>query len=272
MKIPPRSALLLACLLAGLTGSPFPVHADESAPAPVPEAPAWEPLFNGRDLTGWTPKFTGHPPGSNYLDTFRVEDGRLQVSYANYTNFSGQFGHLFWRERLSNYVLRVEYRFVGQQVAGGPGWAFRNSGVMIHGQDPAGMELKQDFPVSIEVQLLGGAGPGRRPTANVCTPGTHIVMDGELIQRHCTESTSKTYHGDQWVTVEIEVRGSRLIRHVVEGETVLQYSLPQLDPGDAHARALIREGRTVLEGGTISLQAESHPVEFRRVELRRLPD
>jgi hypothetical protein len=263
-----KALFCLFPLVAGLCFAAPAVFAAE----PATDAEPWEPLFNGRDLTGWTPKFTGHPLGSNYLETFRVEDGLLKVSYANYTNFSGQFGHLFWREKLSNYVLRVEYRFVGRQAPGGPGWAFRNSGVMIHGEDPAGMSLHQEFPTSIEVQLLGGSGQGKRTTANVCTPGTHIVMDGQLIKRHCTDSTSQTYHGDQWVTVEIEARGSRLIRHKIEGETVLAYTLPQLDESDAHARTLIRDGKTILEGGTISLQAESHPVEFRRVELRRLVD
>lgn len=234
----------------------------------------WIQLFNGTNLDGWTPKFTGYPLGSNYNNTFRVEDGLLKVSYDQWTNFTGQFGHLFWKEPLSNYVMRVEYRFVGRQVPGGPGWAFRNSGVMIHGEDPQGMTLGQDFPTSIEVQLLGGSGQGRRTTANLCTPGTHVVMDGQLITRHCTESTSKTYHGDQWVTVEIEARGSKLIKHIVEGETVLSYNLPQLDKGDAHARKLIeqRGGAVILDGGSVSLQAESHPVEFRKVEVMLLKD
>lgn len=257
-------ASLAATALVGLAAGP----ATHSAPA----AERWESLFNGRDLEGWTPKFAGHPLGTNYLNTFRVENGLLKVCYANHTNFNGRFGHLFWRERLGNYVLRVEYRFVGRQVAGGPGWAYRNSGVMIHGEDPAGMTLDQDFPTSIEVQLLGGGGQGERSTANLCTPGTLVVMDGQIVRQHCVNSTSKTYHGDQWVTVEIEVRGSRLVRHIVQGETVLSYTLPQLDEGDARARSLIRDGKTILEGGTISLQAESHPVEFRRVELRRLGD
>ena len=92
------------------------------------------------------------------------------------------------------------------------------------------MTKDQDFPVSIEVQFLGGTGTGERPTANLCTPGTHVVMDGQLITRHCTSSKSKTYHGDQWVTVEIEVHGSRLIKHIIDGQTVLEYTAPQLDP------------------------------------------
>jgi len=232
----------------------------------------WIQLFNGKDMTGWTPKITGYELGDNFANTFRVEDGVLKVVYDGYENFGGKFGHLFYKEPFSNYILRVEYRFVGQQVPGGPGWAFRNSGIMAHGQPAESMEKGQNFPVSIEVQLLGGGGSGTRPTANVCTPGTHIVMDGKLVTQHCNSSRSKTYHGDQWVTVELEVHGNKLIRHIIEGETVLEYTQPQLDENDADARKLIKDGEKMLHGGTISLQSESHPVEFRKVELRKLED
>ncbi len=124
---------------------------------------------------------------------------------------SGKFGHLFYKTPFSHYRLRIEYRFVGDQCPGGPSWAFRNSGVMIHGQPPESMRKDQEFPVSIEVQFLGGNGRDKRPTANVCTPGTNIVMGGKLITQHCTDSKAKTYHGDQWVTVE--VGGPRQRRH-----------------------------------------------------------
>ncbi|MCA9270403.1 MAG: DUF1080 domain-containing protein, partial [Planctomycetales bacterium] len=170
----------------------------------------WLQLFNGKDLTGWKVKITGYPLGENFGDTFRVKDGAIQVGYEKYDDFGGRFGHLFYETPFSNYIIRVEYRFTGEQCAGGPGWAFRNSGIMVHGQTPESMTKDQDFPVSIEVQLLGGKGEGERTTANLCTPGTHVVMDGKLVKRHCTNSASKTYHGDQWVTVEVEVRGSKL--------------------------------------------------------------
>ncbi len=220
----------------------------------------WVRLFDGKTLDGWTVKITGHEAGDNFGDTFRVEDGLLKVGYAEYESFGGRFGHLFYREELSHYRLRLEYRFVGEQCLGGPEWALRNSGVMVHGQSIDSMTRDQEFPDSIEVQLLGGGGTGDRPTANVCTPGTQIVLDGALDRRHCIESGSATYHGDRWVTVEVEVRGNERIRHIVEGETVLEYSRPQLDDG------------TPLGSGSISLQSESHPVEFRRVELLRLDD
>ena len=151
----------------------------------------WIQLFNGKNLDGWTPKITGQELGDNFGNTFRIEDGVLKVAYDKYKQFDGKFGHLFYKDTFSHYHLRVEYRFVGEQLAGGPSWGFRNSGVMIHGQSAESMEKDQDFPVSIEVQLLGGNGSAERPTANVCSPGTHIVMDGKLITRHCNNSTAK---------------------------------------------------------------------------------
>jgi hypothetical protein len=239
--------------------------------APTPAEPHWIALFDGQSLAGWTPKIRGHPAGVNFADTFRVEDGVLKVAYDGYERFEDRFGHLFHDTPYSHYRLRVEYRFVGSQVPGGPDWAWRNSGVMLHGQSPESMALDQAFPVSIEVQLLGGDGTHERANANVCTPGTHVVMDGELVTRHCTDSSSRTYPGDGWVVLEIEVRGAERIEHFLEGESVLAYSAPQLDPGDADAQRLIAAGAPLaLTGGTISLQSESHPLEFRRVELLRL--
>ncbi|MFZ5829227.1 MAG: 3-keto-disaccharide hydrolase [Planctomycetota bacterium] len=234
----------------------------------------WIQLFNGKDLTGWKPKIRGYELGDNYANTFRVEDGVLKVGYDGYKSFDNKFGHLFYEKPFSNYILRVEYRFVGEQCPGGPGWALRNSGAMIHGQAPETMEKDQDFPVSIEVQLLGGNGKDERPTANVCTPGTHYVENGKLITRHCNNSTSNTFHGDQWVTLEVEVHGSEVIRHFINGEKVFEYTQPQLDEEDANARKMIeaQAGEKLLTGGSISLQGESHPVEFRKVELKVLKD
>ena len=237
-----------------------------------PAETGWIPLFNGKNLDGWTPKITGYPLGENYADTFRVEDGVLKVAYDKYPKFDGKFGHLFYKTPYSHYRLRIEYRFVGDQCPGGEGWAFRNSGVMIHGQTPESMKKDQKFPVSIEVQFLGGNGRVKRSTGNVCTPGTNIVMKGKLITQHCTDSTSKTYHGDQWVTLEAEVHGNGVIKHIVNGETVLEYEKAQLDPKDPEGFQLIKNGEKMISGGSISLQAESHPIEFRKVEILPLKE
>jgi hypothetical protein len=249
---------LLALLIVLLPGAVYSQNDSEQ----------WISLFNGENLNNWIPKFTGHELGVNYRDTFRAEDGVFKVSYDNWPDFDGEFGHIFYDESFSHYRLLVEYRFVGDQVKNGPGWAFRNNGVMLHGQSPQSMTLDQEFPASIEVQLLGGNGTDERATANVCSPGTHYVKDGELVTRHCINSSSATYHGDQWVTLEVEVRGNEVIRHTVNGEMVFEYSMTQLDESDPDAQNLIGQGQPVaVSGGYISLQAESHPTEFRRIDL-----
>lgn len=220
----------------------------------------WIQLFNGKNLDGWTPKFKDHDAGVNYKNTFVVENGLLRVKYDQYDKWQNNFGHLFYKTEFSHYILRCEYRFVGNQVQGAPGWAFRNNGLMIHGQSLASMKKDQSFPNSLEIQLLGGNpnGQGKRSTLNLCTPGTQVVLNDKLDKRHCINSNGPTFHGDQWVTAEVEVRGSEIIRHKIGGKTVMEYKAPQLDDG------------TLLEKGTISIQAESHPTDFRKIEIKVL--
>ena len=228
----------------------------------------WIQLFNGENLDNWQVKFTGQELGANYRETFRVENSLLTVSYENWNNFNGEFGHLFYDQVFSHYLLRVEYRFIGEQVSNGPGWAYRNNGLMLHSQNPASMSLDQEFPVSIEVQLLGGNGTDLRTTANICTPGTNMVMNGELITRHCTNSNSGTFHGDQWVTVEMEIHGSNNLIHRINGQEVFSLQEIQLDATDLDAQALLEKGAPVtLKEGYVALQAESHPTQFRKIEL-----
>ncbi len=232
----------------------------------------WVSLFNGKDLTGWTPKIRGSEAGVNWKNTFRVQDGVLKVDYSDYDAWGDHFGHLFYDKSFSHYRLRLEYRFTGEQMKGGAGWALRNSGIMIHSESPKTMELEQDFPTSLEVQLLGGNGKDDRPTGNLCTPGTHVTIDGELHKEHCITSNSPTFHGDQWVTIEAEVHGGKLIKHLVNGKEVIHYSKPELG-GDAHAEALAKvAGTKMLTSGYFCLQSESHPVEFRKIEIQELDE
>ena len=237
---------------------------------PRKTADGWLVLFNGQNLDGWIPKIRHHAAGVNYGETFRIVDGLLTVAYdpAAYPAYEERFGHLFYEQSFSHYRLRAEYRFIGQQVAGGPGWAIRNSGLMLHGQTPESMTEDQDFPASIEAQLLGGDETNPRTTMNLCTPGTNVVMAGKLYTPHCISSKSRTFHGEQWVVAEAEVRGNEFIRHFVNGEEVLYYEQAQLDERDANARRLLAAGHPkMISSGTISLQSESHPIQFRKVEL-----
>ncbi len=240
------------------------------APSKAPDG--WIQLFNGKDLKDWQVKISGYPLNENFGNTFRVENGKMVVRYDQYKTFNREgghlYGHIFHKRKFAAYLLAVEYRFVGEQAPDGEGWAWRNSGMMLHCQDPKTMTVKQDFPISIEYQLLGGNGKEERHTANLCTPGTNVVMNGSLFKVHCTNSTSKTYHGDQWVRAEVLVLGDSLMTHIVEGDTVLSYSKPQIGDGvvSDYDPAIKQDGKPLTEG-FISLQSESHPVEFRKVEL-----
>ena len=216
----------------------------------------WRSLFNGEDLDDWVIKISGFELNENHKNTFRVEEGLFKVSYDEYDAFDSKFGHIYYKGSFSHYKLRVEYRFVGEQATGAPGWAFRNNGIMFHCQDPETIGLNQDFPASVEAQLLGGSGEGDRPNFSVCTPETHVVIDGELRTEHCITSKGKTYHGDQWVTVELHVYGDSIVHHIIENDTVLTYTDLQLSATGEP-----------LKKGYIALQAESHPTEFRKIEI-----
>jgi hypothetical protein len=240
------------------------------------EAPSgndgWVRLFDGRTLDGWTPKIRGHAVGEDPLRTFRVENGAIRISYENYDTFSKRFGHLAYRTPFSAYRLRFQYRFSGRWLPDVENWQQSNSGAMLHAQPPETMSRDQEFPVSIEVQLLGAERAEPSPTANLCTPGTHVVMNGKLETTHCINSTSPVMPNGRWITAEIEVDRAGNFTHFVEGQPVLRYNGAQYDPGDADAKPLIARagGRLEVSGGFIYLQSEGHPVEFRNIELKPL--
>jgi hypothetical protein len=232
----------------------------------------WISIFNGKDLTGWIPKINGYELGNNFNNTFRVKNNAIQVAYDNYKKFKNEFGHLFYKEPFSNYKLRLEYRFTGKQVSGGASWAEKNSGIMIHCQDPKSMLVNQGFPISLEFQLLGGVIENEsRPTGNLCTPGTHVKINGELITEHCIPAKSKTYYGEEWITAMVTVNKNS-ITHYINEKAVISYSNPTiggefLDSTSEEIQA--KEGQS-LTGGYISLQSESHPIEFRNIEILEL--
>lgn len=233
-----------------------------------PNKEEWVSLFNGINMNNWTPKFTGYELGVNHNNRFVVKDSLLSVRYKPQDSFQGNFGHLYYKKKFSHYRLKAKYRFVGNQMKGGPQWAFRNNGLMLHCQPPNSLLLDQNFPISLELQLLGGDGINKRANANLCTPGTNVILNDSIFTLHCIRSASKTYHGDQWVEVEALVLGDSLIQHIIEGKVVLEYKKPTVGGGavKGHNEDLYKEGTPIKEG-YISIQAETHPIDFKSIEI-----
>lgn len=207
-----------------------------------------------------------------------IEDGVLKVAYDNYETFNGKFGHLFFDMPFSHYILRLDYRFTEGHCKGAPGYTWINSGVMLHSQSAESMSFTQAFPSSIEAQILGlpEGNNRKRTTANVCTPGTHIFFNGKLDRRHCINSTSQSFQGDQWIALEMEVHGHDKMIFRINSEQVFELEKPQLDANDKRddyaAKKLIeaRNGEARLSEGYIALQAEGAPLEFRNIRIKPL--
>lgn len=270
---------LSICIFGILISCQAPVNQPDNSP----NEEEWISLFNGKDMEGWTIKIAGRPLGENYLNTVVIEDSIFRISYDEYDQFNELYGHIYYHQPYSYYRLKFDYRFVGEQTPGGATWNVRNSGIMVHSQSAESVGYDQHFPVSIEVQLLGGLGEEDRTTGNLCTPGTRVVYKGEVDQTHCISSNSETYHGDQWVSMEAIVLGDEAVHHLIGKDTILSYEQPQIDDlftgGGAYdwKAAGVPDGDNwksrageLLSEGYIALQAESHPIDFRNIQLLNL--
>jgi len=233
----------------------------------------WMSLFNGKDLTNWTVKIHHYESGDNHGQTFRAEDGMIKVRYDQYEgDFNDRFAHLYYDVPFSRFHLSMEYRFVGDIHPGTPSYAVLNSGVMFHSQDPNTMLKEQDWPISVEMQFLAGLEEGKaRPTGNMCSPGTDVVYNGKVDPRHCINSTSDTFFGDQWVQADLIVYGDSLVQHMINGKLVLEYTDPQMGGGVANRynEKLFKSGK-LLSDGHIALQSEGQPIDFRNIKIKVL--
>ena len=233
----------------------------------------WQELFNGKDMNDWIVKIHHYDVGVNFGNTFRVVDNTIEARYDEYGDaFNDRFGHLYYKQPYSYYRLELEYRFVGDLYPGAPDYTIMNSGLMFHSQDPRSMPKEQNWPISIEMQFLGGLGDGKpRPTGNMCSPGTEVVYEGKIYPGHCINSTSKTYEKGVWVKAELIVLGDSLVTHIIEGDTVLQYSHPQIGGGvvERYDPTMKPDGKLLTEG-YIALQSEGQPVDFRNIRILNL--
>lgn len=250
--------VLLLVILIACNSKNYPLQSQQKG--------KWVSLFNGKNLDGWSMKIAGYPLDSNYGNTFRVQNGILSTRYNQYDSFRNRFGALHFNKSFTNYRLRFEYRFVGNTTPGAPSWGFRDGGLQYHGQDPATIGFNQLFPVCLEYNLLGGDGTKERPTGEICASGMYIAIEGKKNASYCTAPTVKrTFTGDTWVTAEIEVKADT-IRHFVHGEQIIMFTEPRFDATHALGKTFIGASDKVTSG-YISIQSNSHPMDFRKIEI-----
>jgi hypothetical protein len=268
MRRPLRAALLLAAIAGFQTAS-----AEDST---------WIQLFNGKDMSDWDIKFTKSALNVNFNNTFKVVDSSISIDYSEWTTFNGEFGHAINKTKpYSHYLLRVEYQVGQKQVTGGPPWAVQNNGLMLHSQSMASMKSDQDFPISLETQILGSGNVGadKTFTMNLCTPGTAFYTTqtgGSVNDKHCVPSTASNRSAPgTWAWVSVSVMGDSIIRHYNQksptGTPVFTYYRPVYWAGNVtNPPDNTPANGTPLKSGYIAIQAETHPYKFRKIELLNL--
>jgi hypothetical protein len=203
------------------------------------------PLFNGKDLTGWTPDVPARDADPKGPPSFVVRDGKL-------VSLGKPEGHLLTDRRYRDYRLEVEYRF-----AGAPG----NCGVLIHASTPRA--LYKMFPKSIEVQMMSG------------NAGDFWVIR-EDISVPDMETRRPRRSGEKWGSAEGD---ARRILNLTDGS---EKPLGEWNHMVIEARGqavtvwvngdLVNAGHgATVDQGRIALQAEGAEVEFRKVAIGPLP-
>ncbi len=229
----------------------------------------WKKIFNGKNLKGWHPKIHHHKYNENYANTFSVKDCTIVVNYDGYQEFNERFGHLFYKKSYSHYKLKLKYRFIGTWRKDAPNYIALNSGVMFHSQPPKSILKEQNWPISVEMQFLANLPNGaKRPTGNMCSPGTNIYYKGKPFPEHCLDSSSPNFEPSEWVEAELTVLGDSLIEHRINGQLVLTYTKPSIGGNminQANPKYFI-EGKA-LKIGFIGLQSEGQPVQFKDIYL-----
>jgi hypothetical protein len=221
-----RAAVLLAC---GLLVSTGPARAEE------------KPLFNGKDLTGWT-----HVGAGSVV----VENGLLKTV--------GGMGLLYYTgERFGDCVIRVVYRTTTVDD---------NSGIFVRIPEPPA-DAWQAVHTGYEIQILENF-----PTSYVLSEhqkqfGTSWHTTGAIYSMSPATAKPQKPVGE-WNTMEIELRGPRtlvrlngvLVNDFVEGSTV---------PPREHSYEPVRGRRP--GAGYIGIQNHHEPqtVLFREVTVIR---
>ena len=260
------------CLLAAPIIALVSLIGSAQSPSDKADRRDWIQLFDGKSLDGWVPKITGYPlekttptpSASSTAPCRRRPTGPRRREQIRPSFLPTSEVLLLHRRRR----VPLHRRAGGRRSRLGHSQQWPDVAQPVAAIDVEG----PGFPISVEVQLLGGLPNGKpQSTANMCSPGTQVFIDGTMVKGHCLDSKSQTYAGDQWVRVEVAVRGGERLIHKVEGQTVLEYEKPTIGGGEVNKfDPAVKVDGTLLTDGYIEIQGESHPTEFRKIEVLNL--
>jgi hypothetical protein len=195
----------------------------------------WQPLFNGRDLTGWRANLDP--------EAFTVQDGVLRVQASGQTR-----AHLFYAGEMKDGLVPFKNFELEATAKGDPN---SNGGIFVH-TDMSTRDARKHLAKGYEVQLNSAAQEKRK------TGSLYAVVDLD------TSPVDET----KWFTVRVVVREKR-ITVSLDGQQVVDYTEP---PGVVRPKE--RAGRLfAADGGAIALQAHDAGSVwyFKDIRIKRLP-
>ena len=230
----------------------------------TPEVPgAWEPLFNGSDLSGWYSYLPSKGKNNDLEGVFRAENGMIHILGVE-DHGAREFGYLATEKSYSNYHLRLEYRWGDKRFAPRDR-SKRDSGVVYHvtGPDtvwPDGVEYQIQEGDTGDFWLLGG--PTLTTTVASTRPKEPQYAQNGLPYtsrsgRFVRIVKDETHERAGWNTVDIIVQGDTAT-HMINGQV------------NNRAYSLHTPGGDSLNAGKILLQAEGAEVFYRNIQIRQL--
>ncbi len=214
---------------------------------PAQESDGWTSLFNGKDLTGWTPE-------SGDAENWQVQDGAIVGIGEAVVPRPGAETWLLSDKEYRDFALRFEFRTASETV--NSGFAFR---VIPRERPPVGADT---YPVPTHLQVEIFDNSANRANQKLMTGtvlgslGPQLVIPGNppVMQRP----------GNEWNRMEVEVRGQSIGIRLNGGELV-KGSLDDLLARGATYPGLKRKT------GRIGFQRLRGNIHFRDIQVKELP-
>jgi len=263
-----RFAPVLLCLLV------FVAFAAAQTTQPAGHG-GFQPLFNGRDLSGWYTYLKGVGKNTDPQKVFQVHDGMIHIYKDAADGSEMPFGYLCSEKEFGDCRIRFEYKW-GTKRFGSRATKRRDSGFLYF---VTGEDGKQGtWPTSVECQIqendVGDIYAIRTTVASTVDPatisekaptykdasagGVTYVTPGKGNDRIIR---SRMLEKEGWNAIEVVLRGDGAT-HIVNGSVNMQIRQVQFVGADS---ATIHRGR-------ILFQAEGAEVMYRNIEVQPLAD